>query len=271
MDYNDRIKWILWGKFDHYAMIKNDNSAKKIYELFVLHKIFRPKTAIEMLYVGHYYRFVKTNYVFIEKYYMMAYRLGNKDASLHLGCYYCNDVHNPKLTRKYFSLSTKHGNIEAMNNLGWWYQNNKKYNEMEKYYLMGIEKGYSRCFGNLRTYYASNNMYIKLLKLYIMFHDPIKKINVPNIYCSEINYRFSLIEYFNNILNKNLTSKQKLELIDILISFNFTIDDKLSLPLKLLIKYIKDKLSLIDSHFRYVIRGEGYINAKNHFIVNSIK
>lgn len=98
---------------------------------------------------------------------------------------------------------------------------------------------------NLAIYYKEQRDYIEMLKLYMRDKDKYKK----QIYETLI------------ILNGNVDEY----IINILVTMDFS-EFNPSALFNLLIKVLKEKIEIIDLHFKYMPGGEGYSEAKKDFL-----
>src|SRR3989304_2324530 len=105
-DMENEIKSLVKDHKNICIDIKNEESIKKIHNLFFNNIFVEPENVIEYLYFGWYYHYVKEDYDQMKKYYLMAIDKGN--------CY-------------------------AMNSLADYYKKIKDYDQMKKYYSMAID------------------------------------------------------------------------------------------------------------------------------------
>lgn len=260
----------------------------KIDNLLKNGELFEPSSAIDSFCLGYYYLFHNENPVLMNFYFTSASEQGFTPATFHLGKYYyvsgyyklglayykeadqygdIMSMHdlgwhyykngNFKKMKKYYIMSIKNKCVRSMNDLGWYYHEQKQFIKMKKYYLMACDNGFEISFNNLVLYYNVYNKSFGLLKLYIKYHEKYNK-------------RKELINQFNFVSSEQLSPTQELKFLEITSNFIFNNDDKLCSSLKLLNNTIKNKLDLIDLHFKYSITGKGAIEAKKDFLERCI-
>ena len=93
----------------------------------------------------------------------------------------------------------------------------------------------------------------------------VENLNIHIIYYN-LTDRTKIINQFNKISDKILSQDKEHEFLNILSSFEFKDDDKLCTTLKLLLNTFKQKIELLDLHFKYSVNGLGYEDAKKDFI-----
>ena len=191
-----------------------------------------------------------------EKYFKIGVDHGDIATMNNLGHYYSIKNDNEK-AMDYFTMAMEKGCADAMGNMGVLYEKYKKYDEMEKYYLMAIEHGctFIQVINGIEHYYINNP--IKLLRLYVKYENLYK--------------RYKTIQQFKKLMDLSLSFEDEKEYCELLITYKFNDDDKLSTGLKLLVKTLTDKLTIYDLHFKYSIKGKGYDDAKNDFFDRACK
>jgi hypothetical protein len=215
-----------------------------------------------------------------EKYYLMDIEKNENIETYNIiACYYYNIKHDNENALKYFFMGVEKNDHNSMINLGIYYRtmgeyenarayflmaiedNSAKYHmgicykmegdyeKMEEYFLMAIKDGCTDSIKKLTDHYKCRGMNLKLLKLYI----------------NNSSKRCKIIGRFNVIANCILLPDEKNEFLNLLTNFEFTADDALSSGLELLVTMLNDKLTLLDLHFKYTVRGKGYQEAKEDF------
>lgn len=226
----------------YYQHIEKDYEMMKLYYTMAIEN-----NHINAMYnLGVYYQFTELNYVLMMPLYLKAIEHGHVKCMDNLGYYYQYNVKDYKLMKKYYSMAIKNGCDNANYNLGVYYKNKGKYEMMEKCHLMAINN--DACLHSLEIYYNKNH--IKLLDLYILHGD-----------------RQKIINQFNKIFSETKQINEE-EFLNRLISFEIKPDDNLSLGLKLLLNALKQKIDLLELHFKYAPEGLGFIEAKEDFLTN---
>jgi TPR repeat protein len=169
MDYKQKIidifnthKYV----YDHLQTINDEEIITKLYNLFANNVIYEPITAIDMYYLGRYYRIMQDGDNTI-KYLLMAYDYGCDEALDSLSNYYLlkNDYKNGL---KYLLMSFDNGNNNNAIMLGDYYDNiEKDYEKAIKYYLIGVENG-KFCFNNIGICYKKLGDYVNAKKYYLI-------------------------------------------------------------------------------------------------------
>lgn len=196
--------------------------------------------------LGNYY-FKLNNYDIAKIYFKMAEHDCN--AIGNLGVIYENEGNTEEMLKCYLKALEK-GHETIMYNLGNYYYYKDDEVNMIKYLSMGIEKNNKACFDRLHDYYYDNYKHIEILKLYIAFYK---------------NDRSKIINKFNK--TSQLLEIDEVEFITLISSFQFEPEDKLCIALKLLINTLKQKIDLMDLHFKYSPDGVGFNEAKSDFLV----
>lgn len=144
-----------------YIPIENDNSVRKIYGLYFKNNTFNAETAIELYYLGHYFKF-KEEYYSMKKCYKQAVKRKFSFAMNILAIYYKDTEKKLDKMIKYYNMAIEQENCKAMINLGHYYKSINNDNEMKKYYSMTLNYGNSdglvelgSCFKNMRKIYYS--------------------------------------------------------------------------------------------------------------------
>ncbi|GAG60807.1 unnamed protein product [marine sediment metagenome] len=120
----------------NYIKIENNNSLKKIYNLFKNNISEKPSISIECYYYGVYYRYIKNNYDLMKKYYLMGIELNDSNSMVNLAFYYQFTEKNYDLMKKYYLMAIELNNSAAMNNLAFYQfieKNDQSFVELYKY------------------------------------------------------------------------------------------------------------------------------------------
>jgi hypothetical protein len=260
----------------------------KIDNLLKNRELFEPLSASDSFWLGYYYLIHNENPILMNFHFTAASEQGIIHANICLAGYYCASGYNKlglayykeaaqyghyvaahnlgwiyykngnfKKMKKFYIIAIQNKNVRSMNDLGWHYYEQKQFIKMKKYYLMACDNGFEISFNNLVLYYNVYNKSFGLLKLYVKYHEKYNK-------------RKELIDQFNSVSSEQLSPKQELKFLEITSNFIFNDDDKLCSSLKLLNNTIKNKLDLIDLHFKYSITGKGAIEAKKDFLERCI-
>ena len=284
MDYKQKIIAEL-DKYDCiYVTIEDEESIKKIHNLYCNNVMFDPVTTIELRYVGLYHSTVTKNYEEMEKYYNKSIIKGDDIAMCNLGCHHQGITKNYNEMEKYYKMAIERGNISAMNNLAWYHKNITKnydemekyykmaidggncvsmynlaefhqyttqnYEEMEKFYCMGIKKGDIDAMDELSEYYMENGLEMKLLLLYI---DNMNMVD-----------RTKVMKQFN-IISQNIKEEDEEIFLKLIFDFKFCENDTLYTLLKLLVNTVNAQTDIMDLHFTYTVNGLGFEDAKKDF------
>ena len=162
------IKNILKGDYIIYHdVIENETSLEKIHSLYTKDTIFEPVDGIECLFVGLYYRCVKSDSVNAEKYFLEAINHGNTSAMLNLAVLLENKK-DFKDAFKYHLMAVEHDNFDAVNNFSLTIAKNETYENVTRYYLMAIEKGNVKAMRDLAKYYKKKKDNDRVQKYYLM-------------------------------------------------------------------------------------------------------
>lgn len=196
--------------------------------------------------MGCYYYNIRNDNENAMKYFLMGVEKNDYNSMVNLGVYYRN-MGEYENARAYFLMAIE--GKSAKYNMWICYKMEGNYEKMEEYLLMAIKDGCTDSIKPLTDHYKCRGMNLKLLKLYI----------------NNGTKRCKIIERFNVIANCKLFPDEKNEFLNLLTNFEFNKDDALSSGLELLVNMIKDKLNLLDLHFKYTIRGKGYHEAKEDF------
>ena len=237
-----------------------------------------------------FYEQKRANYDLAEKYYLIAVEKNNSRAMNNLANLY-KKKENYDLAEKYYLMAVEKGNIRAMNNLAIFYENIKENQDLaEKYYLMAIENDYRYAMYNLAIFYedikenqdSAEKYYLMaigkgdtdaiqaLVNLYDKINAEFKKM----ILCIRYSQHFSREIIITNIVHvwNNLGEETINDFINAMIEFDFLEEDNIPRNLLLFVNMIKNQLSLMDLHFQYSLKGNGYEQAKQDFlsvIINS--
>ena len=163
-----------------------------------------------LLWISLYYQLIKTDYVLMKKYYLMAIELGNSSAMNSLGWYYKNTEKNYVMMKKYLLMAIELNNSKAMNNLGVYYFEVKKdYVMMKKYLLMAIELNNSTSMNNLKLFYSNNKLELyKLLstsnKKNKLINDTLDELKNNNNNIMMFNIKICLFKKLNNYTTCNI-------------------------------------------------------------------
>lgn len=196
---------------------KKINKEHKIETYMRIMCVMRNVTAMELL--GHYYE-NKNNTEEKIKYYSMAIENNSVNGYIHnsVGIYYM-EKKDYKLAKKCYVNGIKYNHKESINNLGVYYLIKQKDEKAIDYFLLSnTPEG----IYNIITIYAKDKRYIKMLDVYI---------NNPHIVPREI-----IIEYFNFVIDKDLSNIEKQSFTQIVKNFEFNDCDKVSNALKIIIE-----------------------------------
>jgi len=172
MDSQEKIEYIKSYLKKHeyvYIEITDEKSVNEIYDLYANNVVRDSSDGMVLNYYGIFYKIIE-DYLFMEKYYLMAIDKGNSAAMCNLGNYYKTIKDYPNMM-KYYLMAIDKGNSAAINNLSLYYYDIKDYTSMEKYYLMSIELGNLISMNNLGCYYYDIKDYSNMLKYYLMAID----------------------------------------------------------------------------------------------------
>ncbi len=197
----------------------------------------------------HYYN-VKDDHENAMKYFLMGVEKDDHHCMRNMGIYYRN-MGEYENAIAYLLMAVHHDDTNAKFHMGICYKMMGDYDQMEKYLLMAMDDGCTDSIKPMVDHYQCRHMNFKLLKLYI---------NHQNSY-----ERYKIIECFNCVANGKLLPDEKNEFLNLITTFEFNDNDKLNTGLELLKNMANDKLTLMDLHFKYSIRGKGYNDAKKDF------
>ena len=137
-----------------------------------------------------------------------------------------------------------------MTNLGTYYYGVNDIDNMIKYHMMAIEKDNRIAMNNLVSYYKRNEMLEELVLL-----------------CHKINNIPKLVDSLDLLLSKRQPiTPQVLDIIS-----NIELDNTASPVLRLIQRLLKQKLDIMDLHFKYSLEGKGFQEAKEDFLNMVIK
>ena len=114
--------------------IDDENSLRKIYDLFIDDIFVEPELDIEFLYYGYYFN-GKGDYEQMKRYYFIAIYKGYSEAMFRLGNFYYeqNDFKNMKI---YLKMAIEKKDSSAANRFGCYYYEHKNYDKALKYFLL---------------------------------------------------------------------------------------------------------------------------------------
>ena len=219
------------------------------------------------------------------KYFGMAIGHGHTPSMNDLAMYYHEEKDHANAI-KYFQMSISHGSKTSLNNYAMYNVEQRKYTEAKKYFIMAIDNGCNvamlnyafHCqhidynmeealkymhmalehgnmgaFSILGEHYRHSRDYIKLIELCTSYHHMADRKDV-----------IGSITYLGGSILNSIESEKFLMLLTV---FEIKPNDKLTSSLELLIKTLKQKIDLIDLHFKYSIQGKGFEDAKTDFII----
>jgi uncharacterized protein YcgL (UPF0745 family) len=233
----------------YYQLVeKNDELMKKYYLMAIA-----LNNVEAMNNLGYYYQYIEKNDELMKKYYLMAIEHKNAGAMNNLGYYYMHVEKNYQLMEKYYLMAIDLNNEAAMNNLGYYYQCvEKKYDLMKKYYLMAINHNDSGALDDYCHYFMTQHRPTKAHKLYIKTHHLIS--------------RERLIDNIAQLWVGQITKKDQQFLLDFLLSFEFNSDDTIPSSLRQFATLIKNRINIMEAHFKYSMIGPGFKEAKEDFV-----
>lgn len=158
--------------------------------------------------IGCFYYEISITHPLAEKYFTLAYKLNNDDATFNLGLYYGN-IRQYHTMLKYYILASELGKDEAFYKLGYYYQYIEiNYELMKKYYDKHIDKTsiISSSTYNLGCYYQ----YIK--KDYEMMKEHYNIVIENNMWDMRPIYKLG---YYYQYVEKNYTQMKKYYLMGI--------------------------------------------------------
>ena len=187
-------------KYNHeYIKIDNENSLKKICQLFLNNAKEEPKNSIEYFYYGVFHNLIYIDYELMKKYYLMAIEQNESYAMNNLGFYY-SEIEKYDLAKKYYLMAIEQNNSSAIVNLGVYYSEiEKNYDLSKKYYLMAIEQNSSTAMNNLGVYYKIFEENYDLAKKYYLMaveQNSTKAMNNLGIYYEFIEENYNLAKKY---------------------------------------------------------------------------
>ena len=119
-------------KIEHKLVeLNKDGEVDRIHSLFMYETMFMPKTPIEAVYVGFYFR-IRRKYDMMITFFEMAFNEGNIPAAIFLGQYYDSRKNN-KLAIKYYKYAVDNNFDMVEQELIMCFYRVKKYNKTIKY------------------------------------------------------------------------------------------------------------------------------------------
>ena len=201
-----------------------DFSYNKILNLFTKNEIFEPETSNEFLYLGLFYVNIKKDYNKAEEYYIKASDLGHVVAMNNLGYLYYNNKKDYNKAKEYYIKAASMGRPASMTNLAFLYENlHKDYDNAYYYYKLAFNKGQSHCFTRIINILKKQSKYEKAF-LFAHKHN-------ENGYVSA----------FLNKLPFPIQDKYKVKIYQIIETFDFDTQDKLSINVG---KILQDTISI---------------------------
>lgn len=197
MDLRQAMRTIM-EEHDLFYVEIDDQSLRKIYNLWVDDIFEDPVTELEFFYFGLYYCCIKS-YDQMLKYYLPAIEMGNSEAMYALGRYYEDDEQYDQM-KKYYLMAIEHENTAAMNSLAIYHERiDLDYPSMKKYYLMSIEKGNSTAMNNLALHYEQVEEDYKMAKKYYLMaieeDDTIAMYNLAQYY-EDVKQKYTKALYY---------------------------------------------------------------------------
>jgi len=260
----------------YYRIHKDDENMKK-YWLMAIEK----GDDNSMYNLGTYYHIVKKDNENTKKYLLMAIEKENHRAMYKLGVYYQKQKDEENM-KKYWLMAIEKGYHAAMNRLGLYYKKEKKdYDNMQKYYLMAIEKGNKTAMFNLGFYYQTVKKDFKNMKKYYKMaietghNDTIKHmINYYIRYDDDCNELISIVitaekyKEFQKTLELMLRAGKPYneQTIQYIIEHGHHFTDDCHFLLKQHYNLLKQKIDLMELHFKYTDTGLGMKEAQEDFI-----
>ena len=178
-------------------------------------------------------------------------------------------------------MAIEKGNIRAMASFAYFYDENGNYEEMVKYYLMAIDRGDPGSMFNLALYYDEKcNDYEQMTKYYLMAienGDPSAMNNLVLHYKQHKMFDDMILLYYKvgntkkliKSLNDLVSRKdQKIspQVLNIIAEVDLTPASPASPVLQLIHSLLRQKLDIIDLHFKYSLEGKGFQEAKDDFM-----
>lgn len=261
-----------------------DINQDALYKLWTTGEIFDTENSslLELYYIGLYYNYVKVNPELMKKYYLMAIERGDLEAMNDLGYYYHFREFNPELMKKYYLMAIERGYSDSMNNLGHYYDITEVNIElMMQYYLMAIDRGNSLAMFNLGHYYQHTEKNPELMKKYYLMAiekgDSDAMYNLTEYYTNNFDCQYTeAILYFYKIKNYEtwINSWEKVfcknlnvtpELIEHLTNIEDEHVQMLPKFIQSYTKLAKEKIDILELHFKYAPGAVGYEECKINF------
>ena len=224
------LKECLENYFYEYDTPNEKSIIKKIYDLFINHKIDKDCDDADYLnYLGFFYYSIKEKPKIAIKYYKMAIEKKQIFAMHNLGQLY-EEEHDYKSMKKYYLMAIENGYAQSMTSLGHFYYRKDKFDNMKKYFLMGIENGESHSMYYLGSYYLENDDLDQAIKYFEM---AVEKKNYNGYlelamdYEEKEDYNKSkefYIKYLENEESTGTASLTVFSLINLVIKHNEDID-----------------------------------------------
>ena len=266
-----------------YVYINDTTSFTKIYNLFLNNVKFKPTNGTEYNYLGLYFKNIKKDYDKAKCSYLMAMNEGNINA-IHNLANLCIELIDYYDAEHYFLEAIRHNNTNSFNGLAWFYDNIKNnFVNAEIYYKIAVGHNITSAMHNLACFYYSRNNFVDfefysllaikngnmriMIKL-MSYYENIKNIvGLMKLFTKHHNFieRIKIIDYIKKIWNTELNLDQNRQLVKILLSFKFLMDDDIPTSLKIFAKVLKNKTTIIKLHFDYTINSQGFHHAKKDF------
>ena len=276
---------------EQYPIIFVDNgdiNYTALYNLWTNNELFNTdnSSGSELCLVGLYYQYVTKDYVQMKRYFLMGIEKCDHNAMHNLGYYYENVEKDYSQMKRYYLMAIELGYSMSMLNLGNYYQYTEKNPElMKRYYLMGIERGDSTAMVELGRYYNYPEKNPELMKRYLLM--AMENGNLAPIHCLSAHYAINFNSEYSEALPyfyKYLPIKKWVEAVNLIYFRNLDItpelidhltnvkDEHLEMLPKFVqwaVKTVKEKIDILEVHFKYAPGAEGYEECKNDFY-NSI-
>lgn len=181
----------------------------------------------------------------MKKYYLMAINQGSGVAMFNYGLY-CESIKDYNNMIKYYLMATEKNYHHATYSLANYYYRNDDFINVEKYHLIAVEKGYRKSIDTLRNCY-SNFLYHDKLLDFLGKYEPNR-----------------LIEYLNFVDISKLTYLKRF--MEIILSISPNEIYKTTKTIQLIYNLAKQKIDLLEIHFKYLPDNDGFIQAKNDYL-----
>ena len=231
-----------------------------------------------------------TNYVDIEKYYLIAMNtLKNTTIIKKLAHFYMYTNGDKINGIKYYTMAANNEDYESICVLANHYKRIDDYVNAEKYFILMTKKNHCD-FCELQSFFIDiKKDPVGLLKICIenpefgdtcrikkiikdtsiLKLDPVGLINFC-IENKEFVNRVDLIKMIKKIFIFKLDEQQHKTFVEFLSSFDFLPEDKVSKMLRTLANSLRYHIDIMKLHFEYTVNGKGFKEAQNDFL-NSIK